>query len=85
MNKFITKFWLATTSVVYVPCAVISQMLRMACRRPNTQIVYKNGHIEKFFFTDWSLNDGTFKWHCPTPKAPKRIAVDEIMTITDLY
>lgn len=59
--------------------------IRVFFRIPNTRIVYKNGHVEEFFFVKYKfIKYESFTW-VSIGKAPKIIGVDEVMTITELY
>jgi hypothetical protein len=62
------------------------RMVMYAFAVPNCKIVYKNGHVEKFFFSSWSKNSEGMKWDSGgSTKTPKIINVGEIMTITEIY
>ena len=56
---------------------------------PNTRIVYKNGHVEDYFFNKWNYtkNGGKteLKWDNGGVKTPKIVDVSEISSIVELY
>ena len=62
------------------------RLILLAFAVPNYKIVYKNGHVEKFFFKKWSFKNGVFEWDSGgAMKIPKILAVDEIMVVTEIY
>lgn len=56
---------------------------------PNTRIVYKNGHLEDYFFNNWNYKKNGSKveltWECDGVKTPKIVDVNEISSIVELY
>lgn len=57
---------------------------------PNVRIVYNNGHVEDYFFANWSYKkngDGSeITWDAfASAKEPKIINVGEIHSIVKLY
>jgi len=56
----------------------------------NTKIVYKSGHVERYFFTKISYRSGhggskEIEWEAPILKRPVMANVDEIESIVKIW
>lgn len=86
MNYLIAKFIrILGYLLLNFPAYYVKVFLGM----PNTRIVYKNGHVEDYFFNTWNYTKNGRKteltWDNGGPKTPKIIAVGEIESICTLY
>ena len=77
-------------SLGYVILTFPARFIKIFLGMPNVRIVYNNGHVEDYFFVNWSYkkNGGNSEitWDAfASAKEPKIINVGEIHSIVELY